>query len=494
MAADAHQERAVKDLHWLTAAEIAAAYAARRLSPVELVRALLARIETHDRQINAFIKVDGDAALDAARQAEKEILSGRTRGPLHGVPIGIKDNIDIAGLPTTCHSKILVDNIAREDAHVIGRLRAAGAILVGKLSLHEFAYGGPSKELPFPFARNPWNLDCQPGGSSSGSGAALAAGFLPLALGSDTGGSIRNPAGICGVAGLKPTYGLVSRRGVFPLAFTLDHVGPLARSVADIAWTLDAVAGHDAGDPGSAAVYATRFGTDLERGVRGLRIGFVRHFHETDMVADPEVAAALDEAARVLSQEGAHVRDIRLPRLQEIAAVQRIILQAEAWAVHAKWLRERPGDYATPTRRKLLGGVLLTAGEYVHAQQCRTQMIDAVDEAFRDVDVLLTVNGMDPAVRFDDAAALARVYPRQARSPFNLTGHPALAVMSGLSRSSLPLSLQLVGRAFDEVTLLRVGACYERATNWTTYRPPAHASGDVEGKPTELSASTAAIA
>jgi aspartyl-tRNA(Asn)/glutamyl-tRNA(Gln) amidotransferase subunit A len=317
---------------------------------------------------------------------------------------------------------------------------------------------------------------------------------VPLALGTDTGGSIRNPAGICGVAGLKPTYGLVSRRGVFPLAFTLDHVGPMARSVGDLALTLDAVAGHDAADPGSAATSGKAYGADLDRGVRGLRIGFVRHFHETDMAADPEVASALDEAARVLRQEGAEVRDIKLPRLQHLASVQRMILQAEAWAVHAKWLRERPADYATPTRRKLLGGIFVTASDYVQAQQHRARMIDAVDDAFRDVDVLLTVNGMDPAVRFDDAAALARVYPRQARSPFNLTGHPALAVMSGLSRSALPLSLQLVGRAFDETTLLRVGAAYERATNWHTYRPPANASGHVEGKPTELSPSTAAIA
>jgi aspartyl-tRNA(Asn)/glutamyl-tRNA(Gln) amidotransferase subunit A len=482
----------MNDLHWLTAAEISAAYAARRLSPVELLRALLDRIEARDQRINAFIKVDAEGAFDAARQAEKDIVAGRARGPLHGVPIAIKDNIDIAGLPTTCHSKILVDNIAHMDAQVIGRLRAAGAILLGKLSLHEFAFGGPSKELPFPFARNPWNLDCQPGGSSSGSGAALAAGFVPLALGTDTGGSIRNPAGLCGVVGLKPTYGLVSRRGVFPLAFTLDHVGPLARSVSDIALTLDAIAGHDPADPGSAAVSGKQFGADLGRGVRGLRIGFVRHFHETDMVADPEVAAALEEAVRVLRQEGAEVRDIRLPRLQEIAAVQRMILLAEGWAVHAKWMRERPGDYATPTRRKVLSGVFVTAGELVHAQQCRTQMIDAIDDALRDVDVLLTANGMDPAVRFDDANAMARVYPRQARSPFNLTGHPALAMMSGLSKSGLPLSLQLVGRAFEEVTLLRVAAAYERATNWHTYRPPTNE--DVGGKQSELSRSAAATA
>ena len=459
----------MNDLHWLTATEIGAAYASRRLSPVELVRALLARIEACDRQVHAFIRIDAEGALDAARVAEKDIAAGRLRGSLHGVPIGIKDIIDIAGLPTTCHSRILVDNIARADAQVIARLRAAGAILLGKLSLHEFAFGGPSDELPFPFARNPWRLDCHPGGSSSGSGAALAAGLLPLALGTDTGGSIRNPAGVCGLVGLKPTYGLVSRRGVFPLAFTLDHVGPMARTVADVASTLDVLAGHDPMDPGSATGVDRQFGVDLARGVRGLRIGFVRHFHETDMVADPDVAAALEEAARVLGREGAEVREVRLPRLQSFAAVQRVITHAEAWTVHAGWLRARPGDYTAPTRRKALSGAFLTAGDLMRAQQCRLQMIDAVDDALRDVDVLLTVNGMDPAVPFDQ---MGGVYIRQARAPFNLTGHPALAMMSGLSRSGLPLSLQLVGRPFDETTLLRVAAGYERVTRWHVHRPP----------------------
>ena len=463
----------MSDVHWLTAVELSAAYAARRLSPVELVRALLDRISAHDSQINAFIKVDAKAALDAARHAEKEILAGRARGPLHGVPVGIKDIIDIAGLPTTCHSKLMLDNVAREDAPVISRLRAAGAIILGKLSLHEFAIGGPSFDLPFPPARNPWNVKHHPGGSSSGSGAALAAGLVPLALGTDTGGSIRNPAGTCGVVGLKPTYGVVSRRGVFPLSFTLDHIGPMARSVRDIALTLDAISGHDARDPGSAAVSCQGFGAELERGAHGLRVGFVRHFHETDMIADPEVAAALDEVARALKSDGAAVRDITLPPLHELAGVQRVIMQAESWAIHAAWLRKRPGDYAEASRRKLMCGAFLSARDYVHAQRHRTQMIDAVDAALRDVDVLLTANSMDPACRIDDAAAVARTYPRQARAPFNLTGHPALAMMCGVSKAGLPLSVQFVGRAHDEVTLLRGAAAYERATNWHAQRPPA---------------------
>ena len=306
----------MSDAHWLTATQISADYAARRLSPVELVRALLDRIAALDPRVHAFIKVDAEAALDAARLAEREIAAGRTRGHLHGVPVGVKDIIDVAGLPTTCHSKLLLDHVATEDAEVITRLRAAGAIILGKLSLHEFAIGGPAFDLPFPPARNPWNTRHHPGGSSSGSGAALAAGLVPLALGTDTGGSVRNPAGACGVVGLKPTYGLVSRRGVFPLAFTLDHVGPMARSVADIALLLDTLAGHDPADPGSVATASRRFGADLDRGLHGLRIGFVRHFHETDMPADPEIAAALEEAARVLEAEGAHVRTVTLPSLR----------------------------------------------------------------------------------------------------------------------------------------------------------------------------------
>ena len=318
----------MKELHWLTAAEISAEYAARRLSPVELVKALLDRIAKLEPQMHAFIKVDGEAALASARQAEQEISAGRIRGPLHGVPVGIKDIIDMAGQPTTCHSKVLLKNVARKDAEVISRLRAAGAIMMGKLSLHEFAIGGPSFDLPFPPARNPWNTNHHPGGSSSGSGTALAAGFLPIALGTDTGGSIRNPAGTCGVVGLKPTYGLVSRRGVFPLAFSLDHIGPMTRSVRDIALALDVLAGHDAQDPGSAAVTHGNFGADLDRGVRGLRIGFVRHFHESDEIAHPEVTAALDEVVKVLKREGAVVRD--RGRTAAVRRVQRFLKRRAA--------------------------------------------------------------------------------------------------------------------------------------------------------------------
>jgi aspartyl-tRNA(Asn)/glutamyl-tRNA(Gln) amidotransferase subunit A len=462
----------VSELHWLTASAAAAAIRARRLSPVELTQTLLDRIERLDPRLHVFIRLDRDAAIDAARAAEAEIAAGRPRGPLHGVPIGIKDIIDVAGLPTTCHSRILVDNVAIADAVCVSRLRAAGAIVLGKLSTHEFAIGGPSFDLPWPPARNPWNTDHHPGGSSSGSGSGVAAGLFPLALGSDTGGSVRNPASACGIVGLKPTYGLVSRRGVFPLSFTLDHVGPLTRTVADNALLLAAIAGYDPLDPGSAAAPAGHYAAGLEHGVAGLRIGFVRHFHETDLPAAPEVAAGLDNVAGTLRRLGADLREIRLPTLGEFAAVNRVILQSEAWAIHGPWLRERPGDYGRLARRRLLPGAFIGAGDYVQANRRRLEMIGIIEDALREVDVLLCASAMDPPSRIEDAAETERSYPRQARTPFNVTGHPALAMLAGLSSSGLPLSVQFVGRYFAEATLFRVARAWERAAGTDEKHPP----------------------
>jgi aspartyl-tRNA(Asn)/glutamyl-tRNA(Gln) amidotransferase subunit A len=410
--------------------------------------------------------------MDAARTAEVELKAGRTRGPLHGIPVGIKDIIDVAGLPTTAHSKILVGNIAKQDAVCVAKLRAAGAIVMGKLSTHEFAIGGPSFDLPFPPARNPWNPRHHPGGSSSGSGAGLASGMFPLALGTDTGGSVRNPASVCGIVGLKPTYGLVSRRGVFPLAFTLDHVGPMTRTVADNALLLEALAGHDPDDPGSAQTNARHFSASLDRGVAGLRVGFVRHFHETDMPAHPDVTAALEDVERILEVEGALVETVTLPKLGEFAGINRVILCSEAWSIHAPWLRERPGDYGALARRRLLPGAFMTAGDYVGAQRRRAELIAAVNDKFRDYDVLMCASSMDPASEIEDAAETARTYPRQARAPFNVTGHPALAMMSGLSGNGLPVSVQFVGRYFEDATVLRVAAAYEKAAGWYKKHPP----------------------
>ena len=463
----------MSELHWMTAKAAAAAIAKREMSPVELVNALLDRIERLNPRLNVFIRVEAEAALKEARVAEAEAAGGRLRGALHGVPVGIKDIIDVSGLPTTCHSKILENRIARTDAECVARLRAAGAIILGKLSTHEFAIGGPSFDLPWPPARNPWNRDHHPGGSSSGSGSGLAAGFIPMALGTDTGGSVRNPASACAIVGTKPTYGLVSRRGVFPLAFTLDHVGPMTRTVADNAMMLGVLAGHDSLDPGS--VLSSQSGDymkKLEHGVRGLRIGFVRHFHEVDVPADPEVAAGLDRVAFTLHSEGASIIDVRLPALEDFAAVYRVILQSEAWSIHSEWLRERPGDYGRLTRRRLMSGAFLGAGDYVTACRQRSQLIHEVEATLREVDILLCASSMDPACRIDEPEAIERTYMRQARAPFNVTGHPALAMPTVLSRDGLPLSVQFVGRYFDEANLFRVARAWERAACTDALHPP----------------------
>jgi aspartyl-tRNA(Asn)/glutamyl-tRNA(Gln) amidotransferase subunit A len=458
-------------LHRLGAAELGEKFATGELKPTELLEHLIARIATLDPRVHAFVRLDADAARAQAAAAERELRAGRSRGPLHGVPVGIKDLIDVAGLPTTCHSAILLDNVARSDASVVTRLRQAGAVILGKLATHEFAIGGPAFDLPFPPARNPWNLDHHPGGSSSGSGAGVAACLFPLALGTDTGGSVRHPASACGIVGVKPTYGFVSTRGVFPLSVSLDHVGPLARTVRDAALLIDTIAGPDPADPGSAYPHPPAASIDLDQGLRGLRIGYVRHFHEKDVVADPEVAAALDHAAKVFSAEGAAVRDLVLPPLTEFADVNRVILSAEAFAVHGGWLRDRPGDYAQITRRNILPGAFLSAEDYVLAQRRRGRMVAAVEQAFADVDILLTASSLDPASRLDDEQATARTYPRHARTPFNLSGHPALAMMSGLSRAGLPLSVQLAARRFDERTLLRAARGYERAMGLPAFPP-----------------------
>ncbi len=458
--------------HRLPLAEAAALIAARRLSPVELLQDCLARIAAVEPRLNAVIRLLEPEATAQARVAEAEIARGGPRSALHGIPVGLKDIIDLAGQPTTCHSKLCLDRVAAEDAVVTARLREAGALFPAKLATHEFAIGGPAFDLPFPPARNPWNPAHHPGGSSSGSGAAVAARMLPAALGTDTGGSVRHPASHCGIVGLKPTYGRVSRRGVFPLSFTLDHVGPMTRTVRDNALLLNAIAGHDPGDPGSAARPAEDYTRFLHQGLRGLRIGFVRHFHEEDAPAHPEMAAALEEAARLLAAEGASLRTVTLPKLTEFGAVNRVILLSEAAAIHERWLRERPDGYAAVTRRRLLPGMFLSGADYVQAQRRRRALVAAVEAAFQEVDLLLCASSMDPACAIDDVAEVERTYPRQARTPFNLTGHPAIALMSGLSSKGLPLAIQLVAPSFAEALLYRAAAGYERAAAWAEREPP----------------------
>ena len=461
----------MSDLAFLGAADAAALIRAKRLSPVEYVKALLARIERLDGAYNAFITLTPEAALKSAREAEAEIAGGRWRGPFHGMPYALKDIIDAAGLPTTAHSKILVDNLAKEDAPVAARLKAAGGVLLGKLSTHEFAIGGPSFDLPWPPARNPWIRDHFCGGSSSGSGAGLAAGFFPAALGSDTGGSIRNPASMCGITGMKPTYGRVSRRGVLPLAFSLDHIGPMTRNVRDNALMLQVIAGHDPLDPASAEAAVPDYAAALGQGVKGLTIGVIRHFYTTDMEGHPEQIAAIDAAAKLLAEQGAAVREIRLPPLQDFSACGQIILAAESYAVHERWLKERPQDYGARARERLLAGAGLSAADYLQAVRWRLKLRDTVAAAFAAIDVAVTASSLDPACRIDDDEALATNYWRQARMPFNVTGQPALVIPAGFSKAGLPLSLQIVGRPFDEATVYRVADAYEAATGWTDRHP-----------------------
>ena len=463
------------------ALEIAAAIRDKRLSATQYLEYVLNRIEQHDPALNSVITLKADAALTAAHEADQAVSNGAVLGPLHGVPFGLKDIIDAADLPTTAHSRIYANNIPIEDAAVTTHLKQSGAILVAKLATHEFAFGGPSFDLPWPPARNPWDTRMFTGGSSSGSGAAIAAGFMPLARGTDTGGSVRNPASLCGIVGMKATYGRVSRRGVVPLAFSLDHVGPMTRTVSDNAALLQVISGYDPRDPASAQVsvpdYLSAVKHGTTQGIKGMRIGVIRHFFEKDMVADPKVVNAINASLRVLADLGAVITDVETRSLQTFSNVNRIILLSEAYAVHQYWLQSRPQDYAAMTREKLLPGAFIRAVDYVQALRNRPLFTAEIDTLLNNADVLVTASSMDPPFPIDDPEAVARCYPRSARPPFNLTGHPALSLPIGFTEPDedvplLPLGLQMIGRHFDEESIYRVASAYEQATNWSEVHPP----------------------
>jgi aspartyl-tRNA(Asn)/glutamyl-tRNA(Gln) amidotransferase subunit A len=456
----------------LTLAQAAQLIRKRELSPVDFTEALLARIAALDPTYHAFIAATADIARTEAKAAEAEIARGGWRGPMHGMPYALKDIFDVAGLPTTCHSKLRMNHRATADATVVRRLREAGAVLLGKLALHEFANGGPTLELPWPAARNPWNIDLHPGGSSSGCGTAAALGLAPATLGTDTGGSVRNPATCCGVIGMKPTYGAVSRTGVFPLAFSLDHVGPITRNVEDNAILFAAIAGHDPADPGSARHTHADCLAGLKQGVKGLRIGVIAHFYEEDMAADPQIVAGITGAIDVLRRLGADVKPIRLSPLERWMDCGRIIHYAEAYAIHEKDLQERPEDYAAITRRRMLGGAFIAASEYVKAQQLRTLLCEEYRAALNEVDALITISSFDLPCRIDDDEAIARTYERQCRMPFNVAGAPTVAVPTGFSREGIPLAMQIAGRAFDEAMVYRIAWAYCDAAGWCERRPP----------------------
>ena len=451
-------------------AEASAGIAAGTLSPVALTEAALARIAAVDPKLNAFITITADRARRAAAAAEAEIKAGKKRGPLHGVPYALKDIYDVAGVRTTAHSKLLIDNVAREDAASTARLEAAGMVLLGKLSTHEFARGGPTDVLPFPNAKNPWNTAHFAGGSSSGSGVAVASGMVGLAMGSDTAGSIRLPATFCGIVGLKPTYGVISRRGVVPLSFTLDHAGPLTRSVEDCALAMQVLAGHDPGDPGSAREAVPDYSADLRKGVAGLTIGRARAY-DIEAGVDAEMMAAVDAAAEQWRALGATIVDVQLPSKRHMDACIQTILIAEGFAIHGEWLRTRPQDYGRVTRERLMMGAFVTGAEYVQAQRLRRIITAQVDAVLAGCDAILCAGNPTVAPRLVDVDEGPFRKSHPITGPFNATGHPALALPCGFGASGLPLGLQLIGRNYGEAMLFMIAQAYEQAAGWVARQP-----------------------
>ena len=459
------------ELHWLTIAEAARLIETRALSPVELVDSRLGRIQRLDGRLNSFIRVLAEPARAAARAAEAEIAAGRYRGPLHGIPLGLKDIYETEGVATTGHSKVMQDHVPAADAFSVARLRQAGAIIVGKLATHEFALGGPSFDLPWPPARNPWDTSRFTGGSSSGTGAAVAAGLVLGGTGSDTGGSIRGPAAYCGLAGIKPSYGLVSRAGILPLAFSLDHAGPMAWTAEDCAILLSAMAGYDPADPASADQPSVDYRPALAGDVRGVRIGHIRHFYETDNPANAATRDAIAAALRTLEGLGCSVRDLTLSPLSEWVACGVVILLSEAYAIHEANLRARFADYGEIFRDRMVLAALLTAGDYVQALRRRRELIREFDRATAGVDLVITAAAPSEAPPIEAVGKFATFERPMLTMPFNVTGSPAMSVCCGYTDAGLPLSLQIVGKRFEDAAVLRLAHAYEEATPWRRRRP-----------------------
>jgi aspartyl-tRNA(Asn)/glutamyl-tRNA(Gln) amidotransferase subunit A len=460
---------------WLTIAEAARLIGAKKLSPVELARSLLARIQQFDPRINAFITVTGRQALAQARAAEKAVMAGK-RGRLLGIPLGYKDIYATAGVRTTAHSRLLAENVPKDDAEAVRRLAAAGAVMLGKLATHEFAIGGPAFDLPWPPARNPWDTERFTGGSSSGSGAAVAAGLALGALGSDTGGSIRIPAAYCGIAGIKPTPGLVSRRGVIPLAPSLDTAGPMAWTAEDCAILLDALAGHDPADPVSVAAPKGSYARALSLPVKGLKIGLLRHFHERDVPAGAEMLQSVATAARRLGELGCRVEEAHLLSVQEYNAVGRIIISAEAYALHEANLQTRLSEYSRTFRVRVLAGGLIRAADYLAAQRRRTDLIAATARAFARFDLLISAAVPGPAPLFRDQRPDEGFAIPLLATPANVAAIPAAVICAGFTARGLPLGLQIMGPAWSEALVLRVAHRLEEAMGTRGRRPELAAS------------------
>ncbi|HWX60482.1 amidase [Bradyrhizobium sp.] len=442
------------------------------LTSVALTEAALARIAALDGDLCAFVALTSERALSDARQADADFSQGIDRGPLQGIPYALKDIYATAGIRTTCHSKLFVDHVPEEDSVVAVKLAAGGGVLLGKVGTFEFAIGGPSFDLPFPPARNPWNPAHSTSGSSSGSAAAVASGMVRMAMGSDTGGSIRGPACHCGTVGLKPTYGRVSRRGVFPLSFTLDHCGPLSVSVKDTALTMQVIAGYDPLDPASANLAVPDFSADLGKDLKGLKIAYARSFFAGNPITSPEVLAALDASAQAIASLGAEVGEIDLPAYELFEACGRVILNAEAYAIHEQDLKTRPFAYGRYAYQRIAPGAVLSAADLVQAFRLRAELTALVNGTIlKSHDAVLTAAGLTPAALFEVFGRDVTRWLGMYTIPFNVTGNPALSVPTALSSSGLPLGLQIVGRAFDEVTTLRIGAAYEAVSGFGRLRP-----------------------
>ncbi len=461
-------------LHFLTIGEASRLIRARKLSPVELVEAYLRRIDQVDTQIHSYITVVADMARAAALRAEAEIMAGDWRGLLHGIPYGLKDNFFTRGIRTTAASRLMLNHVPVIDATAHRRLRDAGAILLGKLNTYEYGTGTGAVhfDLPFEPARNPWDIARFTGGSSTGPGAAVAAGTAMAALGSDTGGSVRLPAAGCGVVGLKPTYGRVSRAGVQPNCSTQDHIGPLTWSVEDAALMLQAIAGYDAADPACADFAVPDFSVGLEAGVAGLRIGVIRRFHIVDIIAEPAIVAGFDAAVEIFRKLGATIVELESEAgLNDFRTCSRVINASESYSIHERDFHERHAEMGRALRDKMMAGAFVRAADYLRAMRWRRELGAALDAVMKTCDAVLCCGATRVAPRFDDVEGVVAFTAQSAMAAFNLSGHPALSICNGFTPEGLPLNMQIAGRFWDEAMVLRVAAAYERATPWRGRRP-----------------------
>ena len=458
-----------QDLAYATISDLAPDLKSRKISPVELTELALSQIERHDGTLNSFITVMAESALQDARVAEADIASGNYRGPLHGIPIAAKDLYATKGTRTTGGSLLFSDSVPDHDAAVVERLKAAGAILIGKTNLHELAYGTTSANPHFGPVHNPWRQGYHPGGSSGGSAAAVAAGLSWMALGSDTGASIRQPAACCGVVGIKPTFGRVSKHGCLPLAWSMDHAGPLNRSVKDAALTLNILAGYDPRDPCTVDRAVPDFTEGLDQTIAGKRIALVRSFFMED--GDPDVFAAVEIALPVLESLGAMIEEIELPYAHDAFKAGTLTIVTEGAAYHTDNLKTRPEAFSPQCRADLELGHLYKATDYLHAQRLRRHLMNLTAEIMGPLDALAMPTAPITATTIEGNPPDHPVYRVRNTIPFNFLGLPAISIPCGFSSQGLPIGLQIVGKAFDEAGILQIAQAYEQATDWRTRRP-----------------------